>query len=218
MRGVKVFSSAAVRDAAYGGAGEPTLEEGETCYVTAVDELQVYDGAAWVAYRKAGAGQVLQVVSTTKTDTFTSSNIAVGATSDITGLTATITPSSTSSKILVMANVNGQMLSATVARAILQINVYRDSTLIGAGATAGSRTLISSSQGALNAVEGVLAVPFVHLDSPNTTSAITYKVAGVNATTNNSVANFYINRSLTDTDSAHFPRAASSITVMEISA
>ena len=48
MRGVKVFDTTTDRDNAYGGAGEPVLEEGETCYVTAVDELQVYDGAAWV--------------------------------------------------------------------------------------------------------------------------------------------------------------------------
>lgn len=48
MRGVKVFSSTAVRDAAYGGAGEPTLEEGETCYITATDELQTYDGSSWI--------------------------------------------------------------------------------------------------------------------------------------------------------------------------
>lgn len=48
MRGVKVFSSTAVRDAAYGGAGEPVLEEGETCYITATDELQTYNGTSWV--------------------------------------------------------------------------------------------------------------------------------------------------------------------------
>ena len=47
MRGVKVFASAVVRDAAYGGAGEPTLEEGEVCYLIDTDKLLVYDGATW---------------------------------------------------------------------------------------------------------------------------------------------------------------------------
>ena len=47
-------------------------------------------------------GSILQVVSTTKTDTFTSTSTSMV---DITGLSATITPSSTSSKILVMASV-----------------------------------------------------------------------------------------------------------------
>jgi hypothetical protein len=46
--GVKVFASNTTRDAAYGGTGERTLEEGEVCYVTATDELQVYDGSRWV--------------------------------------------------------------------------------------------------------------------------------------------------------------------------
>jgi hypothetical protein len=48
MRGVKVFASTAIRDAAYGGAGEPTLEEGETCYITATDKVQTYNGSSWV--------------------------------------------------------------------------------------------------------------------------------------------------------------------------
>jgi hypothetical protein len=47
MRGVKVFADAATRDAAYGGAGEPTLEEGEVCYLIDTDQVLAYDGAAW---------------------------------------------------------------------------------------------------------------------------------------------------------------------------
>jgi hypothetical protein len=50
MRGVKVFGGTATRDAAYGGAGEPVLEEGEAAYLTDIDKLQVYGGTAagWV--------------------------------------------------------------------------------------------------------------------------------------------------------------------------
>ena len=47
MRGVKVFADAATRDAAYGGAGEPTLEEGEVCYLIDTNQVLAYDGAAW---------------------------------------------------------------------------------------------------------------------------------------------------------------------------
>lgn len=50
MRGVKVFASAAVRDAAYGGAGEPTLEEGECCYLADTNLVLVYNGSSWVAW------------------------------------------------------------------------------------------------------------------------------------------------------------------------
>lgn len=52
-----------------------------------------------------GAFRVLQVVSTTLTTSFTSG--AGGAYANVTGLSATITPSATSSKILIMATVNG---------------------------------------------------------------------------------------------------------------
>jgi len=49
MRGVKVFADAATRDAAYGGAGEPPLEEGEVCYLISTNQVLAYDGAAWQA-------------------------------------------------------------------------------------------------------------------------------------------------------------------------
>ena len=47
MRGVKVFADAATRDAAYGGAGEPTLEEGEVCYLLDTNKLLTYNGSSW---------------------------------------------------------------------------------------------------------------------------------------------------------------------------
>jgi hypothetical protein len=49
MRGVKVFADAATRDAAYGGVGEPTLEEGEVCYLIDTNQVLAYDGAVWQA-------------------------------------------------------------------------------------------------------------------------------------------------------------------------
>lgn len=59
MRGVKVFSSAAVRDAAYGGAGEPTLFAGEVCYLLDSLLMFVYNGSTW---DPVGAGaDILQV-------------------------------------------------------------------------------------------------------------------------------------------------------------
>lgn len=47
MRGVKVFADAATRDAAYGGAGEPTLEEGEVCYLADTNVVLAYNGTSW---------------------------------------------------------------------------------------------------------------------------------------------------------------------------
>ena len=59
MRGVKVFADAAARTAAYGGAGEPTLEEGEASYLLDTNEFSIYDGAAWTAV--SGGADILQV-------------------------------------------------------------------------------------------------------------------------------------------------------------
>jgi hypothetical protein len=58
MRGVKVFASSADRDAAYGGAGEPTLEEGEMCFLADTNVVQFYTGSTWTSLpTKSGALQ-----------------------------------------------------------------------------------------------------------------------------------------------------------------
>jgi hypothetical protein len=41
------FASTAARDAAFGGAGEPTLAEGMTCYLDDTNQLLSYTGSAW---------------------------------------------------------------------------------------------------------------------------------------------------------------------------
>jgi hypothetical protein len=45
--GVPVFADTTARDAAFGGAGEKTLAEGQLCYIEASDIVQYYDGSAW---------------------------------------------------------------------------------------------------------------------------------------------------------------------------
>ena len=151
-------------------------------------------------------GKILQVVQNTKTDTFSTSS-----TSDvvITGLTASITPSSTSSKILISGCVN---FSETGGGGDIKFNVYRDSTQIFLGDADGSRnrvftdiqTDISSSQYVVNPI---------FLDSPSSVSEITYSFkVSVHAGT----VTGYVNRSVTDSNSSSYDRGASSITVMEI--
>ena len=153
-----------------------------------------------------GAFRILQVVSTAKTDAFTTTSTSF---TDVTGLSVSITPSATSSKILVMAYVMAGV-SGDIA---LNARLMRDTTAIFIGDTAGSRPRDTFYTG-FNAAN--LGMPFspVFLDSPNTTSATTYKVqVFVNSGT------AYINRSASDRDTtAYDGRSASSITVMEISA
>lgn len=153
----------------------------------------------------AALAKLGQVVQTVKTDTFTSTSTTYV---DITGLSLSITPTSASSTILIFAVVNGSGQDA-VANAIVQL--VRNSTAIGNGATAGSRRVgfgqLQAATG--NTFPGVIAF----LDSPATTSATTYKIQGALQT---GVGTFFVNRSATDTDSASYPRVSSQITAIEV--
>jgi hypothetical protein len=57
------FASTAARDAAFGGAGEPTLAEGMTCYLDDTNVLQSYTGSAWVTLTSSINPPALELVS-----------------------------------------------------------------------------------------------------------------------------------------------------------
>ena len=156
----------------------------------------------------SSGGKVAQVLSTTKTDTFTAS-LASGANTAITGLSQAITPSLSSSKILVTVSVTGNMANRNGFAATLA----RGATLIGLGDASSSRTRIgAASATAEDAMTGNLILQF--LDSPSTTSSVTYNVYAQNI--NVDTRTVYVNRPITDTDAVNIFRAASTITVMEI--
>jgi len=155
----------------------------------------------------AAAGAVLQVVQVTKTDTFTSSSTSY---TDITGLSATITPSSATSKILVFVNVQGD---ATTNNFFMQL--VRGATPLFLGDAASSRTRASGQISALGSSGSFISTAALcFLDSPATVSATTYKMQGMVP----SSGSFFVNRSQTDTDAATFARVPSSITLVEIKA
>jgi hypothetical protein len=164
-------------------------------------------GLKWAA--PAGGGKVLQVVSTTKTDTFTSStgNTFV----DVTGLSASITPSSATSKILVMVKMS---MGSNTGNGYVFYKIVRGATDICIGDSAGSR--LRSTGGSSSPFT---EVPFgdsaVFLDSPSTTSATTYKIQ---LYAQQGTGTAYVNRSYLDTDANYCPRTASTITLMEIGA
>lgn len=155
------------------------------------------------------AGSVVQVVSTTKTDTW-SGTPGGGVFNDITGLSVSITPTSSSSKILVTfsTNVSSSINSTTGVR------LMRDTTPISVGDAAGARPLATTGGGGNEGANwngDVLASSF--LDSPATTSSVTYKLQ----LTGNGAATQYVNRKARDLNSAaEDMRMTSHITVMEI--
>lgn len=154
-----------------------------------------------------GGFRILQVASTTKTDTFTSTSTTF---TDVTGLSVSITPRENTSKILVImtAQMNG-----TSGAANCQYRLMRDTTAIGVGDVAGSRTP-ATGQAYVPDNNGVVTSSGLVLDSPATTSALTYKVQ----VRLNTASTLYVNRAPTDTDTAAVARYASTITVLEVSA
>jgi len=59
--GVPVFATTVTRDAAFGGAGEKTLAEGQLCYLESTNVVQYYDGAAWATVGPSTAGGIVFV-------------------------------------------------------------------------------------------------------------------------------------------------------------
>ena len=61
--GVPVFATTTTRDAAFGGANEKVLAEGQLCYIEASNIVQYYDGAAWATLGPASAGALVFITS-----------------------------------------------------------------------------------------------------------------------------------------------------------
>jgi hypothetical protein len=113
-------------------------------------------------------GHVVQVLSVTKTDTFTAS----AGTNDISGLSLTITPKFTNSRILVSYNLGSVSMSgAGVTSALL----LRNSTYIGLGTT-GTGPNASSTVYIGTSTDKWFTLANQILDSPATTSPTTYKL------------------------------------------
>ena len=64
--GVPVFAGTSERDAAFGGAGEKVLAEGQLCYLESTNKVMYYDGSSW-----ANLGAMTQVTAFTASGTFT---------------------------------------------------------------------------------------------------------------------------------------------------
>jgi hypothetical protein len=156
-----------------------------------------------------GAFRVLQVVSTTKTDTYTMSSQTY---TTVTGLTATITPSSATSKILIVGSLSG-IGDTGVTRGMARL--VRDSTGLAVGDTAGNRVSGTAQLPIFTTSSDILSQTLTFLDSPASTSALVY---GVQIRLNDSGGTIYVNRSKTDANTTSDARVVSTITVMEISA
>lgn len=188
-----------------GSVGTDQLE------ASAVTNAKIASDAA-IATTKLGAGAIAQVVSAQFTSpvtvtTGTSNNFADST------ITASITPSSTSSKILVFFNVSAATLTSGNNRPRLRLQ--RGSTAIGVGTSVGSRIAATAGVVRDNADDfEPLTVPLLWYDSPATTSATTYKLAA--ATNSTSAETVYFNRSKADTNNNDNVRSVTQVILAEI--
>ena len=159
-------------------------------------------------------GKVLQTVSTTKTDTFATNPSSAWI--DVTGLSVSITPSAASSKILILVDAKISNNTGNSQHVHLRRNASDE---IYRGDASGNKTRASSSAYvhatiAATGYYGVIPISLTYLDTPNSTSELTYKLQWLIE----SGGTFALNRTVSDEDSSGRPRNLSTITVIEVSA
>jgi hypothetical protein len=194
-----------------GGSASPLTTKGDLyTYSTtnarlgvgANGRVLVADSAEATGLKWAPAGKILQVVSTTKLDSFSTTSTSMV---DVTGLSVSITPTASTSTILVFMNVMNSHSSGS--NAMNSFNLVRGSTAI---AQPSAGTDIATTQSNVVASSYLVNAVGFTVDSPATTSATTYKVQmRVTGTTTG-----YVNRR---GDNSNIT-AVSSLYVMEIGA
>jgi len=160
-------------------------------------------------YAQLPTGSILQVVTVNKTDTFSTTS---GTYVAITGLSATITPKFSTSKILVLASV---AIANDAFSSYIQL--LRGSTVLDIGDAAGSRPQVTGAFGGYGStapVYGLDQIPVMYVDSPVTTSATIYSFQ-IRPYAGGQTA--YVNRTPADRDTSGYDwRTPSNIVLMEI--
>ena len=161
--------------------------------------------------KTGGFGKIVQVVSTTKTDTF--SEDTANATYTAAALAATITPSSASNKILVSVNATASMETASR----IGFGIFKAGSILtsATGDADGSRTRVTSQADAYSAGRAVF-IGGEFSDTAGGTSAITYDVRLIHG--QGSTKFLYLNRSSSSTNNANYLLSTSTLTLTEIQA
>jgi len=196
------------------------LSEGFMIYETDTDKALIYNGSAWVEINDItnGASNVIQrnVQQDTKYDTFETTS---GSFTDITGLSVSITPSSTASKVLLIGHINMGLTLPSSANHIGYIRFSGGNSTAFVGDAAGGRTRTASwlrTSGNFIPADSTIPITISYLDSPATTSAVTYTIQVAQITVVGGASSVRINYAKNDSDSNQFGRAASSIIAVEV--
>lgn len=198
------------------GAGVTTLVADTGVTINNNKALAQYQGGTlirtasdvWTFVPNSASGKVLQVISTTKLDAFTTSSTSLV---DVTGLSVSITPTSATSTVLVSVSMS---LHNSTSGAVSAGNLLRGTTAIGGGTAVGSRGSANVRMRIQSNGDSFSPIAFMFLDSPASASTQTYKMQ-VRAEVGNVTVGYAAGA---DSDNNQYPRFASTITVMEISA
>tara|TARA_X000000368_G_scaffold393707_1_gene359658 strand:- start:1868 stop:2473 length:606 start_codon:yes stop_codon:yes gene_type:complete len=188
----------------------------------ASSDAMTIDSAGKPAFPNGGVGKILQVVQNVKTGVTSMSSqqseTAIAGT-DQNGsgsiFCIKITPSSTSSKILFKVVLNHGTTNDQLSGGI----IYRDSTALGLATSVGSRKAVTFPFPYIPDGDGsnpiINCVSYEYLDSPNSTSELTYSVKYYNHHSDTS----YINRSIRDSAATTYDiRTSSTLTAYEVAA
>ena len=164
------------------------------------------------------AGSILQVVSVSKTDTF-SASVSAGGSVDVTGLSITHTLQNASNKLFFTAFFGKAAISVASRRAAVGIAIADDGTLINIGDAAGSR--VRTTAGGITSTDAsggegeVTSMPHIsYLYAPGDTNSHTYTLRAISF--RDDTQTVYINRASSDSDDAIIPRSVSALTLMEV--
>ena len=155
---------------------------------------------------------IVQVIQTVKTDTYSTQ----GSTGSfaVSGMSASITPKASSSKVLVIFSINCDNQKDNSQAGF---RIYRNGAHLTAssGVGSGNRYTCNTDLGAnANRDQSGMNKNFFYLDSPNTTSSRTYALY-IYKLTNDKIT---INRGQTDANQNDDPRMISTVTLMEVAA
>ena len=170
----------------------------------------VTDGSGALSF--AGAGKILQVVQTHYSDRISSSIASAGEWAP-SQLNCAITPSATTSKVLITAKV---AVGADIGQRNIYMSCYRGSTQIAEADASGNNVIVMSSAAYLPFNNTVADINFSFLDTPSTTSATTYSFRFKHSQT--ATMNLYINRPGTGiNDRAQDAYLSSNVILQEVS-
>jgi len=137
----------------------------------ASSDAMTIDSAGKPAFPNGGVGKILQVVHQSTTTHFSTSSTSYVDT----GVTANITPTSNTSKILIMIDAPCHIIRSSGSTWEMFIKILRDSTgIFGVDPTSGNYHC--GIGGSISSNRGVFSIVKQFIDSPATTSQVTYKL------------------------------------------